>query len=146
MHAVSMSDHGIYDHVLHEDIFLGVIGILECEKFSPFPASHLIDLGPPLIYPPSFVRHPCLPVTPCISVITSALCYGIDMRCASQMTQNFQRSKPHTEISSGIAHSISEPSSSMMKMSKERSPRRTAYSTSRTSYSRASLTTAHLMS
>lgn len=26
-----MNDHGVYEYVLNEKIFLGVVGILECE-------------------------------------------------------------------------------------------------------------------
>lgn len=28
--AVMMNDHGIYEHILEDDIFFGVVGMLEC--------------------------------------------------------------------------------------------------------------------
>lgn len=33
--AVMMNDHGIYEHILEDDIFFGVVGMLECMSFFP---------------------------------------------------------------------------------------------------------------
>lgn len=31
--TVMMNDHGIYEHILEDDIFFGVVGMLECTLF-----------------------------------------------------------------------------------------------------------------
>lgn len=33
--AVMMNDHGIYEHILEDDIFFGVVGMLECTLCFP---------------------------------------------------------------------------------------------------------------
>lgn len=33
--AVVMNDHGIYEHILEDDVFFGVVGMLECMPCSP---------------------------------------------------------------------------------------------------------------
>ncbi|KAF9513249.1 hypothetical protein BS47DRAFT_980933 [Hydnum rufescens UP504] len=42
MHTIlSMNDHGIFDYILHEDVFLGVVGILEYDpEFPTYKASY----------------------------------------------------------------------------------------------------------
>ena len=32
--VVMMNDHGIYEHILEDDIFFGVVGMLECTLYS----------------------------------------------------------------------------------------------------------------